>query len=384
VVALDSPAARPRGSFNWGSALWHELAHTFHMGLTRHRVPRWFSEGLSVFEEHQARPGWGGDVTPAFLEAYRDGRLHPVSTLNNGFVRPDYEEQVIHSYYQASLVFAFIESRFGFDAIRAMLIGYGKGRSTPEVVRVALALGMDELDEAFDAWFRERFAGPLAALPAQPPEPRPEGEETPVQRNDYRREMEAARRAADEHELELAEKHLLAAQSLFPEYAGEDGSYWQLANLYLQWTDPERAAEQLERMVAVNAEHYESHVLLGQLRADRGDTAGAADALSRALYIHPYEPQLSRRLAELLEAQADWAGAARARAAVVALSPVDIAEAGYRLALAHARAGNRAEARRELLRALERAPNFQEALELLLEITGAGSRGPAPAPTPAG
>ena len=29
VVAMDSPAARKVGEFNWGSTLWHEIAHTF-------------------------------------------------------------------------------------------------------------------------------------------------------------------------------------------------------------------------------------------------------------------------------------------------------------------------------------------------------------------
>ena len=79
VVVMDSPAARARGAFNWGSTLWHELAHVFHLSMTRNRVPRWFSEGLAVHEERRARPGWGADVDPGFLLAYLDGRLLPLS-----------------------------------------------------------------------------------------------------------------------------------------------------------------------------------------------------------------------------------------------------------------------------------------------------------------
>ena len=44
LLAMDSPAARPVGEFNWASVLWHELAHVFHLGITDHEVPRWFSE----------------------------------------------------------------------------------------------------------------------------------------------------------------------------------------------------------------------------------------------------------------------------------------------------------------------------------------------------
>jgi Tfp pilus assembly protein PilF len=65
----------------------------------------------------------------------------------------------------------------------------------------------------------------------------------------------------------------------------------------------------------------------------------------------------------------------RERRAIIALDPVDRAAAEYRLARAYLLAGDRAEARRAVLRALERAPNYQEAQELLLELRGARPQG---------
>ena len=75
VLAIDSPSAREVGQFNWGSTFWHELTHTFTLGLTGNRVPRWFSEGISVYEERRARPGWGDDVSLEFLRAFQQGLL---------------------------------------------------------------------------------------------------------------------------------------------------------------------------------------------------------------------------------------------------------------------------------------------------------------------
>ncbi|MCZ7597868.1 MAG: tetratricopeptide repeat protein [Gammaproteobacteria bacterium] len=89
VVSLVSPADMD-GPLNWGSVLWHELAHTFHMSMSGWRVPRWFTEGLSVVEERLARPGWGADVSPGFLEAWAADRLPPVSRLDEAFIRPTY------------------------------------------------------------------------------------------------------------------------------------------------------------------------------------------------------------------------------------------------------------------------------------------------------
>ena len=373
VVALDSPSARPIGSFNWGSALWHELAHTFHLGATRHRVPRWFSEGLAVYEEQLAREGWGGDVTPTFLEAYRDGQLLPVSELNKGFVRPSYPEQIQHSYYQSSLVFAFIDERWGFNAIAEMLAGYRNGRSTADVVRSALGLTLRELDAAFDAYFRERFGDALAALTLLV-----ESDEPPIEGmlanptvdivNNFEGAMRAGTQAFADGDLVLAEVHLLRAQALFPEYADSASAYWYLAQLYMQREELEKAAFQLQAMIAINAEHYEAHLALAGIRERLGDPAGAVDALSRAMYIYPFDPTQHERLAALYEGMDDWTGAARAREAVVALNPVDMAQARYELAHAYRRSGQHTAARREVLRALEIAPSFPDALELLLEL----------------
>ena len=55
VVTMDSPQARPPGEFQWEATLWHELAHVITLQMSNQRVPRWLTEGISVYEEKQAR-----------------------------------------------------------------------------------------------------------------------------------------------------------------------------------------------------------------------------------------------------------------------------------------------------------------------------------------
>ena len=63
VVAMDSPSAadpqRGPGSFHWASTLWHEMSHVYVLSMTNSRVPRWFTEGLAVYEETAINPDWG-------------------------------------------------------------------------------------------------------------------------------------------------------------------------------------------------------------------------------------------------------------------------------------------------------------------------------------
>src|SRR5690606_42020706 len=95
-----------------------------------------------------------------------------------------------------------------------------------------------------------------------------------------------------------------------------------------------------------------------------------------AVYIYPFEIELHERLAALHARNGDWPKAVREREVILALNPVDRAEALYQLALAHFEAGDAAAARRTVLRALEIAPNFERAPELLLRLRSAPRSSP--------
>ncbi len=51
LITMDSPRARPTGTVNWQQVLWHEFVHVVTLQKTRNRMPRWLSEGVSVYEE---------------------------------------------------------------------------------------------------------------------------------------------------------------------------------------------------------------------------------------------------------------------------------------------------------------------------------------------
>jgi tetratricopeptide (TPR) repeat protein len=121
-------------------------------------------------------------------------------------------------------------------------------------------------------------------------------------------------------------------------------------------------------MTLRNEDHYGANIELSNVLEQLGDSAGAAAALDRAMYISPYDPAQHVRLAALYAHTGNKRGAVRERQAVVALNPVDRAEALYQLALAYYEAGDGQSARREVLRALEDAPNFEKAQELLLRL----------------
>ncbi|HZD06358.1 MAG TPA: tetratricopeptide repeat protein, partial [Longimicrobiales bacterium] len=377
TLVMDSPSAREPGDFNWESTLWHELAHAFHLAMTDHRVPRWFSEGLAVHEQRTADERWGPPLSPGWLQAYQAGRLHPVSRLNEGFVRPDYPEQVLYSYYEASLVFDMIEERQGFDAVLAMLRGYRDGRTTGEVVREVLGMDLDHLDDAFDDYVEERFGDRMAAvapLTDGPPTGAPSLEALRQQARrhpgSFQARLALGKALYKEGDREEAEGELQAAQDLFPEYGAGDSPWLYLARIHRDQGELETAAGELNALGRRNEGLLQVHLEEAGIRTQLGQSEAAARALEKAVEVFPYDVETHVRLAELYGELGDPPGAVRERRAVLALDPVDVADAHYRLADALLRGGDREGARREVLRSLEIAPNFQAALDLLLEIRG--------------
>lgn len=377
VVAMDSPSARGRGEFNWASTLWHEIAHVFHLGLSNHRVPRWLAEGFAVYEQRRGAPSWGHNLNPGFLIAYNQDRVPPVSQLNNGFVRPTYGDQVVHSYYQASLVCELIARDHGPEALVAMLREYAAGATTEEVFERVLGTELERFDRIFADFFEERFAGALAAV-----EPLPalaeRGSRSPdevarlaaAHPDNFIAQVAMGAQLFDEDRLDEAEEYLARARDLFPEYAGPGSPGWLLARIFIQRGDSARALREIETLTAIDESFLEANLEESHLKEAAGDGTGAIRALERAVHIYPFDEETHDRLAELAGESALYPVAVRAREALVALDPVDMAGALYQLALAHHRAGDTASARRTVLRALERAPNFEAAQDLLMTLRG--------------
>jgi tetratricopeptide (TPR) repeat protein len=346
------------------------------MALSRHRVPRWFTEGLAVYEERLARPGWGDDVTPAFLAAHAAGRLVLVSRMNDGFVRPQYPEQIGFSYYQASLVCELIAAEKGFATLVAMLRAYGEGRETGEVFRTVVGEDLARFELRFKEWLERRFATQLAAVgahgsgPALPPTRINLAERARRNPGDFGAQLALGQQLVRDRRPDDAVAHLERARTLFPEYAEDDSPYRLLARIAQDRGDLRRAERELTAMTAINERAYDALADLAGLRVALGDSAGAANALDAAAFVDPTQIALHQRLADLAERQGRRDLAVRERRAIVALDPPDPADAYYRLARAELTAGDRDAARRSVLRALELAPAYDAALELLLELRG--------------
>lgn len=377
VIAQDSPSARPGGQFNWGSTLWHEYAHVITLQITDHMIPRWFSEGLSVFEEHHARPGWGDDWNAENIRAFAEGKWFTIANLDNGFIRPKRPNDVALAYFQASQVCHFITDRYGFDAVLQMLKGYKDRKKTPEILQQTLKLSETEFDKAFNDYVREKIGTYITHLePAwkNKEQANISKEETvklaDSSPNDFFLNLRAGLiHLADGREDPAISKFRRAIE-LFPYQIGPGNPYEPLAGIYEKRGDKASAASVLEAFIKVDENNYKAVKKLAELKLDLGDKNRARELLRLSFYINPFEHGSHTMAGNVMLDLNDAPGAVVEYQTALAAHPPNLAEAHYNIARAWLAAGKNAEARRSVLRALEVAPGFDQAQELLLKLTG--------------
>lgn len=351
VLAMDSPSGRPPGQFHWASTLWHEMSHVFTLTGTGSRVPRWFTEGLAVHEETAVNLEWGDRISPMVLKAIKDKKLLPVTELDRGFVHPTEAAQVIVSYFQGGRICDYINEKWGWDTLLAMLHDFGAGEETAAVIRKELKIEPEEFDKRFFAFVEadtkkqvdhfEQYSGGMKLI------------------------SELAKSKAYEAIIKEGEK----IQDWYPDYVEDNNLYEILAKAYLETNNKPAAMAELERYVKIGGRNPETIKKLAKMLVEAGRKKDAADVLARLNYIYPLDNEAHQLLGSFWLEQGNASGAMREFRAVVAHNPIDPAEAHYDLARALNSNHQPDQAEDELFTALEAAPGYRPAQRLLLELT---------------
>ena len=351
VVAMDSPSGRTPGSFHWASTLWHELSHVYVLNATHHRVPRWFTEGMAVYEETAVAPDWGDRLDPEAINAIEKKKLLPIAQLDRGFIRPSYPSQVIVSYFQAGRICSYISQKWGYSKLLEMMHAYAALKTTPEVVQEKLGMSPEAFDKLFLEW-----------LEAQT-------KETVLHFAEWQKSVKGMAADLKAKNFDNVIKEGMRIRDFYPDYVEAHSVYEMLADAYLEKGDKKAARLQLEKYSATGGRSSTLVKRLAMLEVEAGEPKKAAATLERLNYIYPQDEELHRRLGELWLAQNNAAGAIREYQAVLAMKPGDQAGAHYLLAKAMHQASRNDDAREQVFLALEVAPGFKPAQQLLLELS---------------
>ena len=350
LVAMDSPTGRADADFHWGTTLWHEMAHVFTLEKTKHLVPRWFSEGVSVYEEWTTGPLPGRHIPLTVFKAMKEDKFLAIAELDRGFIRPMYDAQVIVSYMQAGLTCEYIASRWGQQGLRAMLDQYTAGKETPAALQAALAIEPKQFDKDFAGYVQSQLGESIKNLEV------------------WQKAAKEAQQAFLDKDWKSASTAATHAIDLLPEYVDENSPYLIKARASRELGDEPLATATLLDYRRLGGHDPAALLALAKALAASDRNDAAIGVLEDVLMVAPLREEVHAELGDRLLAAGDAKGAVTEYQALLAMNPHDLANAHFRLAKAYLAADNKAGGREQLLYALEIAPGFREAQQLLLEI----------------
>jgi tetratricopeptide (TPR) repeat protein len=351
-VAMDSPSGRPPGQFHWASTLWHEFSHVYVLSITNHRVPRWFTEGLAVYEETAASGAtdWGDRLDPPSIMAMKDKKLLPIADLDRGFIHPTYPQQVIVSYFQGGQVITFIAEKWGYDKVLAMIHDFGDRKDTVEAIQQELKLKPEEFDAQFFPWIEAKYKKQVDGFAH------------------WQEELKLVSQAVKEKQWDEAIRRGTEIRDLYADFVEVGNVYEFLSTAYMGKDDKAKAMAELERYSSVGGRNPAALEKLADWQIEAGKKREAAATLERLNLIYLEDEASHEKLGKLYTELKNPNGAIREYQAVLAAGAIDKAGAHFGLAQALAAANRPSEALDEVYNALEAAPGFKPAQALLREL----------------
>jgi len=382
VVTMNSPGSVTSGKSNWEATLWHEYCHVVTLTATNNKMPRWLSEGISVYEEMQKQSNWGQRISPRYRKMIlEEEALTPIRDMSQAFFSPKNGEYVMFAYYQSMLVVDYIVENFGEDSLRGILADLAEGVLINEAIE-RNTTKMDELEQAFAQsvldlannygkdidWSEptKEELNPLSGLAvAAFVKKNPTnfwGLQTHTGNLLRNEQWDAA--------IESAE----ALVTLLPEFAGRGNGYAMKAKALREKGDSESEIIVLEQVASPSADALTTYNRLIEVKFDSSDWSGVLANSDKSLAINPFFERTHYCRGCAHEGLNETGPAVTAFEKSLALDPANPSEVRYRLARLLA-GTDQEKAKRYVLDSLADSLRYQDAYELLSEMIGGPVQG---------
>jgi len=382
VITANSPkAGKPH---NWKSMLWHEFCHVVTLNITGNKMPRWISEGISVYEEFQRDPTCGQRMNPQYRRKILDGELTPIGDLSAAFMSPPGSMDLEFAYYNSALAVEYIIKKHSHKALKAILAELADGTEINRAITKHTS-SLANIEKEFQAFARRRAEALAPNVDWQQPQA---GQLDPADPNaldtwlaEHPNNFQAltlqANKLVAENKWQEAKEPLRKLIRLYPRYAGQDNAYRLLAEVHRKLGETEKENLVLSDLAVLSSEAVYAYERLMELGVEQKDWRQVVANGARYMAVYPMLGTVHARLGRAYEELGLDEPAIESYRRLLFLEPTDPADVNYRLArLLQDR--DPARAKRYVLEALAEAPRFREAHRLLSKMT---KRADTPQPT---
>jgi len=261
--------------FHWGSITVHEFMHIITLQMSRFRVPRWFTEGCSVYAEKLYNPAWGEEIEDDLVKAVSENKLKHLTDFVD---RRDAD--VTHSYYLSSVIIEYIHHKYGMETIIKMLKGWGAGKDTETVFKEYLDKTVEGFDKEFFDYFNNEFL-------------------KGVNLKEFEKTFNNARELFKRNKADEAIAEFIKAKQYFPRYTKAGFSpYHYLISIYEEQNQPEKMYAEIEELVKINHKDFTNRMKLAKRYASLKQYDKLVALLKDTVYLEPESIQLHNYLAK--------------------------------------------------------------------------------------
>ena len=240
VITANSPASQGEHPSNWQAVLWHEFCHAVTLCKSHNKMPRWLSEGISVYEEGMQDVSWASSLNPRFRAMILGDELTPLSQLSAAFLAPKSAVHIQFAYYESALAVEFLVQQAGPSVLNGILDDLGMGKTINEVLPTRTQMTLVQLDEAFSRFARQKAEHVASGVTWEEVDLADDASTETIAEwlknhpRSFRGRQRLAARLVAERRWPEAKAVLLELKALYPEYTGDDNAYALLASVYRQ------------------------------------------------------------------------------------------------------------------------------------------------------
>ena len=374
VVTMNSPGSLAHGRNNWESTLWHEFCHVITLTVTKNKMPRWLSEGISVYEERQRDPAWGMAMDATFRGmVLNEETLTPVSRLSGAFMNPETQDHLMFAYFESSQVVEYLLEKYGKDKFQGILRDLAAGKRINDAIAANMG-DIDEIEKDFTQFIMAR-ANAFGAK-ADWEDPNPE-EMNPFEEGSFASYVKkhpnnlaavrkfAAEMVSQKNWPEVVKTADILIQLLPDDFSGECG--YELKVMALRQLKREEDEIVVLRQIAARSSSAQSTFLrLIELDLPKMRWTEVKANAQRATALNPFLVTPQRALAESHSALKETTHAIAAFERLLILDPGSAAQTHFKLA-GLLKEANEPKAKRHLLDSLALAPRNRDGLTMLRE-----------------
>ncbi len=307
--------------YRWKDTLAHELTHYLINEVSRENCPLWLHEGIAKYLETVWRLDHPEYLSPGnrteLVKAHKDDKLIPFSRMEPSMVYLNNQEEVRLAFSEVAHALHYIDTAFGRNAIRDILLSLGRGRTRDEAFQEVVKMDSKKFEESWKQYLTNEN---LTESPGAAPDKLTLGSDANEIDELASVDIQGHIRLGDRLRMNgKVEASAVQYQRAVEKEPFNPVALTKLARAQIALGKLREAETSLLTATGANPNYSPAFIVLGKLLVDNKQFAKAKDSFEEANAVNPFNPEIHESLVLIYESLGDAEGIKREKRALETL-----------------------------------------------------------------